>query len=75
MMYRQYERVSGCDKNQSRKLHSKPNETTLVSCPPVSMRTGDHYSLFNVSSFWGCGFLVLIGTAQIINKKKRRGWQ
>ena len=29
-----------------------------------------HLLLFNILSFWGCGFLELIGTAQIINEKE-----
>ena len=52
-------------------LHDKANESTiLISHPPVFMRAGGHYSLSNIVSFWGCGFLELIGTAQIINKKE-----
>ena len=51
-------------------LHDKANESTiLVSRPPVFMWAGGHYSLSNIVSFWKCGFLELIGTAQIINKK------
>ena len=69
MMYRQYEHVSGCDKNQSRKLHSKPNETTLVSCSPV-FHAGRR-SLFIIQCFVILGvWLPGIGTAQIINKKR-----
>ena len=52
------------------------NETTLlVSRPPIFVFSCGweviiHYSLFNILSFWGCVFLELIGTAQIINKKE-----
>ena len=36
----------------------------------IFMRAGGHYSLFNILSFWGCGYLELIGTTEIINKKE-----